>query len=417
MTETLLLFVHVPLNDIGGQIFLERQACNGLRRWADNFERMTVMMPIRHGVSTAGLEPLTTVGPALDRIRIVPLPTAYRPDQFLRALPSVRRIIRQEIGRHDFCCFGIGGLFGDWGSLACWQAHWLGKPYAVWTDRVESEVVRRSSGQGPWRRRLMARLTHRPMAWMERAVIRRATLGLFHGRDTFETYAPFCRQPELVHNIHIRRADHIDDAAMAAKLQQAAAGPLRIGYVGRADPMKGPHDWIDVLKGLDMRGVPFRATWFGDGSALPRMREQAAQSGLGDKVRFPGFIEDRARMMAAFRDIDILLFCHKTPESPRSLIEALVSGCALVGYDSPFVRDLTAGHAGGVFAPLDDVAALTGHVAALHQDRERLRALMRAAREDGRPFDDETVFRHRCDLIKRYLRVSGPQEAPAGVRP
>jgi glycosyltransferase involved in cell wall biosynthesis len=415
MSESLLLLIHVPLNDVGGEIYLERQACNGLRRWAENFDRVTVLIPIRHQQSIAGLAPLTEIGDALDRIRFVPLPTAYRPDQFLRALPATRRLIRREIPGHDFCCFGVSGLFGDWGSVACWEAHWLGKPYAVWTDRVESEVVRRSAGHGPWRRRLMARLTHRPTAWMERAVIGRAALGLFHGSDTFETYAPFCRRPELVHNIHIRRQDHIGDEAMAGKLQRAAAGPLRIGYVGRAEPMKGPQDWMAVLEGLKVQDVPFEAAWYGDGSALPAMRERAARGGLGDSVRFPGFIEDRERMMAAFREVDILLFCHKTPESPRSLIEALVSGCALVGYDSPFVRDLTRIHGGGIFARLDDTEALAGHVAVLHRDRQRLLALMQAAREDGRPFDDESVFRHRSDLIKTHLRAARRQEKSPGV--
>ena len=39
------------------------------------------------------------------------------------------------------------------------------------------------------------------MAMLERAVIRRATLGLFHGRETYDAYAPHCRAPHVVHDI------------------------------------------------------------------------------------------------------------------------------------------------------------------------------------------------------------------------
>ena len=163
----------------------------------------------------------------MERIEVVPLPQAYRPDRFIARLPAARRQLRALIERADYLSFAIGGLFGDWGAVACVEAHRLGRPYAVWTDRVESEVVRRSAASGPLRSRLRARLTHRPMAWLERAVIGRATLGLFHGRETFDAYAPFCRAPEMVHDIHIKADDHIPPADLAAKVAAAAAGPLR----------------------------------------------------------------------------------------------------------------------------------------------------------------------------------------------
>lgn len=402
--RTLLFYAPVALHrGPDGAPWLEDQACNGLRLWAEHFGRLIVMMPVDPGPPPPSWVPLTRVGPALERIEMVQLPMAYRPDQFLRHLPAVRRQIRALIARADLMGFSIGGLFGDWGSVAAWEAHRMGKRFYIWTDRVESEVTRRSINEGPWRHRLRNRLTYRPMAWLERFLIRRAALGLFHGREAYEAYAPYCRNPQLVHDIHINKADHIGSEALAAKLARAEEKPLRLVYVGRANPMKGSMDWLDVCADLARRGVDFHATWLGDGEEMPQMKARVAAEGLGDRVDLPGFVRDRNELLAALRRAHLFLFCHKTPESPRCLIEALISGTPIVGYSGAFASDLIAAHGGGALVPLDDSAALAAKVAALAADREWLAALMAKAAQDGAPHDDESVFAHRSHLIQKYL--------------
>ena len=245
-------------------------------------------------------------------------------------------------------------------------------------------------------------MTHVPMAWLERVVIRRAALGLFHGRDTFEAYAPYAKKAELVHNIHIKRTDHISPSRMAAKVASAASGPVNIVYTGRAVPMKGPADWIEVLVALAERQIPFQARWLGDGSELAWMRQRVAEAGLQDRVILRGFVSDRAQVLQALQEAHVFLFAHQTPESPRCLIESLISGTPIVGYDSPYARDLIAGHGGGKLVPRGDIGGLVEFVSGLAESRASLAGLMHAALRDGQPFDDEAVFRHRSDLIKAF---------------
>lgn len=403
--DTLLIYAPVPLYMQDGVLHQEDQACNGLRLWAENFDRLMVLSPLAEGPPPPNWVPVTQIGPALERIELLPLPMAYRPDRFLRHLPGAARIIGAAIGRADYLGFAIGGLFGDWGAVASIIAHRRGLPFYVWTDRVESEVTRRAVKTGPWRHRLRARLTHRPMAWLERALIRRATLGLFHGRETFKTYAPFSRNPQLVHDIHIRKQDHIAAQALEAKCARAAAGQaeLRILYAGRADAMKGPHDWLDVLERLAARGVAFSAEWLGDGTELAAMRARVDGGPLAGRVALPGFVAARDRVRTAMQEADMLLFCHKTPESPRCLIEALTCGCPILGYDSAFPADLIAGHGGGVLVPPGDRDALADAVAGLARDPAALAGLIGKAARDGAGFDDETVFHHRSALIRQHL--------------
>jgi colanic acid/amylovoran biosynthesis glycosyltransferase len=403
-SNTLLIYAPVPLCHSPEGYWLEDQACNGLRLWAENFSRVIAMHPVEYGKPPPSWIPVRSSAIDFERVELVGLPTAYRPDQFMRHYASIRSQIGQLIDQADYLSFSIGGLFGDWGSVAAFEAHRKQRPFAVWTDRVESEVVRRDarSARSP-KVRLRAALTHRPMAMLERAVIRRSSLGLFHGAETHATYAPYARVSEIVHDIHLRAEDRIPPEQLAAKVASAAQGPLRITYLGRADPMKGPEDWIEVMARLHAAGVSFQATWLGDGERLADMQERVKRLGLEQQISLPGFLRNREAILEALRQTQVFVFCHKTPESPRNLIESLVCGTPIVGYDSAFPRDLIAEHGGGILTPLDDVEALSSALIQLSRDREQLARLFDRAARDGEPFNDMAVFKHRSDIIKQHL--------------
>jgi glycosyltransferase involved in cell wall biosynthesis len=411
---TLLIYAPVPLHLFEGELYIERQAVNGLHLWARHFDQVTVMMPVSDTSPPAGWVALKEHQQKLLRVAIEPLPMAYRPDQFLRALPQTLKHIRALIAAADYLSFAIGGLFGDWGAVSCLAAHQMQRPYAVWTDRVESEVMRQSQerprdkalDQTTWRSRLRGRLYHRPMAWLEKMVIQRAALGLFHGAETFRAYQGMCQNPQLVHDIHIAEEDHISDQALADKVADVGRKrPLRLIYTGRAEAMKGPIDWTTVLERLNVLGVDFEATWLGAGDSLPQMKARLARAGLADKVRFPGFVEDHAMVLQALRRADIFLFCHKTPESPRCLIEALTCGTPILGYDGAYAQDLISGQGGGSLVPRGDTEALANRIAELDANRNRLARKIVNARSDGMPFSDAQVFAHRAAVIKQHLSV------------
>ena len=95
------------------------------------------------------------------------------------------------------------------------------------------------------------------MYWLERRCIRRASLGLFHGASCYAEYAPWCAMSYIVHDFPMAETDFITNQQLEDKSRQVAEStPLRIGYVGRADEMKGPFDWLEVMEQLHNRGVP-----------------------------------------------------------------------------------------------------------------------------------------------------------------
>ena len=128
---------------------------------------------------------------------------------------------------------------------------------------------------------------------------------------------------------------------MSQKLTRVAAGePLKLLYVGRVAEMKGPLDWIGVMSDLNHRGVAFYASWIGDGPLLTEARDKVTQQDLNEVVEFSGYVGNRDQLLQAIQKSDLFVFCHKTPESPRCLIESLMSGSPILGYSSPYSQDL-----------------------------------------------------------------------------
>ncbi|MEL6681413.1 MAG: glycosyltransferase [Pseudomonadota bacterium] len=399
----LLIYAPVPLFGEPGNWMIEKQAANGVRLWADNFDHVTIMMPLQQGPAPTGWVSANNVGPNLERVKIAPLPTAWVLTKFAKVYRQTRATIRAEIARADHLSFAIGGLVGDWGAVACLQAHAMGRPYAVWTDRVESEVTRTEAQSGPLKSRIKKRVIHRPMAMLEKHVIKRAALGLFHGQQTYDAYAPYCRNPQIVHDIHVSRDAHISDASFADKLTSVASEPLRIVYAGRATAMKGPLHWGKALRELASANIPFEAHWLGDGPELNTLQHQLQNDGLADHVTLHGFVDDPGIVRTKLETAHIFLFCHTTPESPRCLIESLIAGSPIVGYEGSYAADLISVNGGGHLVPIGDTKGLGHELVKLAGDRERLKGLIHSARKDGAPFDDESVFAHRSDLIKQHL--------------
>jgi glycosyltransferase involved in cell wall biosynthesis len=413
--------------DPRGRLLVEKQACNGLDRWADNFHRIVVASPVEPVAAAARSQTTGEYRDAdeicsRDRIEFVPLPWAYTLGSFLKTYRPTRALLGETIVRCDYLCFAIGGLVGDWGSVAALEAIAQGRPYAIWTDRVEHMVIRGAhlDVTGPRRlyRRIKNNLLVSPlMKRLECHVITRSALGLFHGRGCYEGYASYCHSPQLVHNVHLKPRDRISPDSLAEKTRGVrSAAPLRLVYAGRAVGMKGPFDWLHVMAELRGRGVAFRATWLGDGPLLAEMRAEAARLGLADVVELPGFIGDRVEVLDALRSADLLVFCHKTQESPRCLIESMMSGTPIVGYATSFARDLLGVSADRLLVPRDDATGLASRIADLDRDRTELARLQERCAELGSHYSDADLFRHRSELIHRFLASSArPAALPVGV--
>lgn len=402
---SLLLDLGVPFRMVDNRVLIEAQAYNGLRRWLENFDRITVCAPLLPNGQTESSMRWTAAAPLVTegRLSVMPFPWGYDVAAHVRNVGAVRRALRKLIPEHSYLCFSNLGWLGAWGRVACEEAFRLNRPYAVWLDWVLHEMP--SSHESNPLKRIWRRVQREMSKRTSIRDIRRASLGLFHGKTVFDGYAGLCTVPKIVHDVHLGVGDIIPAEHLRKRLERRVS-LQKILYVGRVHPMKGPWQWLDTLQRvfseLQSR-TDVHAEWIGDGPLLEDMRNAVVARGLTGRVSFPGAEMDRDKLLAIMRDADLFVFCHLSPESPRCLIEALMSGLPIIGFESAYASDLLDGSGAGQLVPINDTAALSQAVIRCINDPTRTSKMAEAARATGTHFSDVAVFRHRSELIKEFL--------------
>ena len=404
----MLLVLPVPFRVKGDRLFFEFQACNGLEQWADNFESVIVAAPIIPEAIATGDKTMiwrdTATLARLDRFELVPLPWAYSLPKFFFYYRSVRTSLGELISRSRYLQFAIGGLFGDWAAVAALEARKQGRSYSIHTDRVEHQVMLRTSQGASLKTQLKARIMAPLLAKYHQHIIKNCSLGLWHGQDCYSAYSRFCNNSHLIHDIHTKVSDAIGELELSEKVNRAKTeDTIRICYVGRIDPMKAPLDWVKALGKARDLGVKLHASWIGDGSMVDQMKATIAQMDLTSLIELTGYESDRNQVLKRIRESHIMLFTHITPESPRSLIESLICGTPIIGYHSQYADDLVKDFGGGMLVPVADWEQVGNLLATLSNDRQRLSKLTREAANNGARFNDQKVFRERSELIKKHL--------------
>jgi glycosyltransferase involved in cell wall biosynthesis len=401
-----LLDLPVPFRLLDGLIHVEAQAERGLFRWLENFKTVSVCAPV---VPQAHLRPEMDWVPTsalmqTGRLAIHLLPWGFHPREHLKEVRGVRALLRRLVAQHQYLHFSNLGWFGAWGRIGAEEAYRLGKPYAVWLDWVIHEMPIKRENR--WVKALWRRLEFEIVKRGSLRTIKRARLGLLHGLSVYESYAPYVSVAKVVHDVHLDEEDILDEPSLEARLN-SDTGCVSILYVGRVHGMKGPRQWLDTIDRVIRTAGPgsprVQAKWLGEGPMLDELRAVVSERGLSARISFPGNEPIRSKVLATFRAADLFVFCHLTPESPRCLIEALMSGLPILGFESAYANDLTFEYGGGATVPVGDVDALAELVKTYINDRNARNELSRAALSSGKRFSERSVFRHRSDLIKEYL--------------
>jgi glycosyltransferase involved in cell wall biosynthesis len=166
--------------------------------------------------------------------------------------------------------------------------------------------------------------------------------------------------------------------------------------------MKAPLEWLKAIAAARDLSAPIRAVWLGDGPLREEAQAEVKRLHLNESVVLPGFVSDRSELLKALKTANIMLFTHVTPESPRCLLESLIAGTPIVGYQNMFAEELTSSLGGGRFVAIHDWESLGNLIADLVSDRSELRQLTIEAAQNGQRFSDVKVFAERSELISRF---------------
>lgn len=111
----------------------------------------------------------------------------------------------------------------------------------------------------------------------------------------------------------------------------------------------------------------------GDGAFGSPLREQAQSLGIEDHAIWHGWL-DRSHLAAVYSSADVFAFTATTAGMPRTILEAMACGTAVVANDVPGVRDqITDGITGCIVPPGNAEALAAGIIRLLEDDALRSR--------------------------------------------
>jgi len=120
----------------------------------------------------------------------------------------------------------------------------------------------------------------------------------------------------------------------------------------------------------------------GEGPLRADLEARAARLGLGDAVRFAGYVP-QAATAAYYRTADVFALSSDFDNSPNVVLEAMASGLPVVATDVGGLRDYVTPPANGVLTPKGDATALAGALVATLADPSRAAAIGRHNRDEA----------------------------------
>lgn len=176
------------------------------------------------------------------------------------------------------------------------------------------------------------------------------------------------------------RVDVVHNGADPALLPLPASRPadrFTIGFVGRAVREKGLFDFIAAADLLRDDDIDFVIA--GEGEDLDEARQTIETLGLTDRIEVTGFVEDMAPVWAR---IDMLAMFSEREPFGLVILEAIASGVAVLGYDTPSGgREVMEELPGCTMIAPHSVSAITDAVRHAASRRGALREEVRSGRE------------------------------------
>ncbi|HEX4611085.1 MAG TPA: glycosyltransferase [Urbifossiella sp.] len=164
------------------------------------------------------------------------------------------------------------------------------------------------------------------------AALRGADRVVAVSRDLAQKVGELGADPGRVHLVYNGvDADVFHPGNRAEARRQLGLDPVRpaVLYVGNLLPVKGPDILIDACARLAGRGVGFDLHVIGKGPLRPTLERQAADRGIGDRVRFHGVIA-HDRLPVWFRAASLLALPSRSEGVPNVLLEAAACGTPFV---------------------------------------------------------------------------------------
>jgi glycosyltransferase involved in cell wall biosynthesis len=186
-----------------------------------------------------------------------------------------------------------------------------------------------------------------------------------------------------------------------------AAGPTVIGGVGRLDEAKGFTHLIDAAARLVAEGRDLLVVLAGDGPLKGDLHAQASRLGIGDRVRFLGFVAD---IQPVYDALDLFVLPSLCETLGYAHLEAMATELPAVGTLVGGVPEVIVPGETGDLVPPADPAALSAAIRRYFDSADLGRRMGRAGRERViRHFRERDMADRTLDVYRRLLAEDKPR--------
>jgi glycosyltransferase involved in cell wall biosynthesis len=185
--------------------------------------------------------------------------------------------------------------------------------------------------------------------------------------------------------------------------------------VGRLVEKKGFPVLVDALAILRDRGVPFRATFVGEGEDRVRIEAAIAAAGLTSRIRLTGALDQDAVRAELGRATVMCLPCVIGDDGnrdalPTSLLESIASGLPCISTPVTGIPEILADGKVGVLVPENDPVATADAIQSLFEDRGERQRFATAGRAHAEHlFDAESSARTLREWFEHCLAEPQPR--------
>lgn len=188
--------------------------------------------------------------------------------------------------------------------------------------------------------------------------------------------------------------------------------PPRFVYVGRIKRYKGVEIVLRALAEARQQRPDLTLDIAGNGDDRPRLEALAVTLGLGDAVRFLGFVDEPTKL-ALLRGAVANVFPSPKEGWGITVMEAAACGTPSLASDSPGLRDSVRDGVTGMLVPHGDVSAMASAMCRLVADPELVDTLGAAARRHA----EQLTWESAADQVEQHLMdlVAGRVPPPSFV--
>ena len=143
--------------------------------------------------------------------------------------------------------------------------------------------------------------------------------------------------------------------------------------VSRLVPIKNVAVFVDAVAIIRHRRPDVRAVVVGDGPLESALRQRASALGIGDAIRFGGYV-DQQDLPRWYRAADIFALSSDFDNSPNVVLEAMASALPVVATDVGGVADFVEAPNGGALVRKGDAAAMGAEILSMVDDASKRRS-------------------------------------------